>query len=121
METPLTQDEYTVLLGADATNEARFGCGENGVWSHRGCGISAQFTEVAHPIWDGPFDEGGRGSCDYRRIPWCPKCDERRPDYESGKPVRVPLFPGQPAEILPRLAERLRANLFTARATLLKA
>jgi hypothetical protein len=53
-------------------------------WVHS-CGTEIQGTQVAHPIWDGPFPLSGSGRCNYQTVPYCPKC-ETEPDYH-GAPI----------------------------------
>lgn len=49
-------------------------------------------ADVAHPIWDGPFNGAGSGRCYNETVPYCPKC-EAKPGF-SGSPIRVErMFP----------------------------
>jgi len=51
------------------------------------CGGEISTIDVAHPVWDGPFDGAGSGFCHNEQVPYCPKCEEV-PSFR-GMPIRV--------------------------------
>ena len=108
----ITQEEYRTLLLADDKRVkyqfVEFPEAKQGErWRCRRCGVIAQATIIAHPIWDGPFDGAGRGACDYREIPYCRSCDGEKPEWENGQPIRIPAFPGQSVLVMARLSDCL--------------
>jgi hypothetical protein len=102
----LDQDEYAALLRADMLHGRRFQMipGPRGLCCVR-CNRTPKPCRIAHPIWDGPFDDAGSGAADIRRMYWCLACDGPLPPT-AGAPVRLPYLDNLPIKLLPELYER---------------
>ena len=69
----------------EGRNTSKYVKQEDGTYKCRDCGETIMAARVAHPIWDGPFPMSGSGRCDYKEVPYCPKC-EKKPDFH-GTPI----------------------------------
>jgi len=65
------------IVSEDAQGKQEYKCSQ--------CDGEILGTEVAHPIWDGPFPCSGSGRCHYETVPYCPNCEEK-PSFH-GSPI----------------------------------